>query len=104
MQRINGKPSVFMAVENPNQPLPNFQEQWIQTSRQMAAEAEQAEQEWLADEAAQAEYQEYLDSVHSQPSDAELDRMAEEYELARLGDGAAHYIAGHDTAWQQGVC
>ena len=104
MNRINGNPSVFLAVDipTPNAPVENWFSQYVAIANQMAREAEA---EWLADEATQAEYQAYLESVDSSSEadfDAEMDRQAEEYELQRLGSAYMEAINGHDLKWQAG--
>lgn len=56
-------------------------------------------QEWLNDAEAQAEYQEWSAEVNAQSA---AEKRAEAHELAKLGEGALHCIAGHDIKWQQG--
>ncbi len=104
MNSINGKPSVFLAVQTPtpNAPVANWFSQYVSIANAIAAEAEQAENQWLADKAEQAEYHEYLDEFQGMPSDEELDSMAETHELSRLGAAAVHNFNGDDLRWQNG--
>ena len=66
------------------------------------------EREWLNDPKAQAEFDAYLtEQERLADEEAMLDALCEAYdadadELARLGDAARSYIAGHDAVWQQG--
>ena len=124
---INGKPSVFLTPVTPvpvidqptyfadpenidffaRPPLPTIQEQLAETDRKMAEAHRQAEAEWLADEEAQREYQEWSDSLYNTPeAQAELDAWCDEQErqaeLTSLGDAGLHAIAGHDARWQAG--
>ena len=124
---INGKPSLYLTPETTLEtpdffarcPLPTLQEQWIETSRKMAEEHRQAEQEWLNDPEAQREYQEWSESLYNTPEaeaehdawcdaqEAEMDALCDAYdaevsELAGLGDAGLHAIAGHDAVWQAG--
>ena len=107
MNTINGVQSVFVSVPTPESQTPTSYTEYVEDAVRIASEMalEQHridEAAWLADAEAQAEYQDYLDEVYSMPSDDEMDRMAEEAELASLGDAALSYIAGHDAIWQQG--
>ena len=132
MQTINGKPSVFLAVESPATRTPNYQSAWLSTAMAFASEtahsgiaaAEAAHHTkcpqchaelttWrLANtEACEAEFEAAHESVWENCEDcqadfaawnAHVDAQAEEYELSRLGAGAVHAFNGDDHRWQNG--
>ena len=107
MNHINGKPSVFMAVENPSTipvQTPTAYEEYLQHEVEDARKWAEEEAAWLADAEAQADYQAWCEEVDAGfPTDEDLDRMAEEAELESLGEA---YLIGantnHDAIWQAG--
>ena len=120
---INGTPSIFISAEPPTGTFPTYRDRvanFTAIAENMATEGEvdtdQAEQDWLNDSEAQADYQAWCEELEAQwlndpkaqqefcdwCDEAELESMAEEAELARLGDAGLHAIAGHDLKWQAG--
>ena len=114
---INGKSSIYKtpettpdSVEYTLTPNPNFDfEEYMRVAmlpaKALAEEAQQAEEEWLNDPVAQAEYQEWseaVDEANSAEYEAEMERQAEASELSELGESGQHAIAGHDAVWQAG--
>lgn len=102
MPTINGKPSVFITPSE----SPPSQEQVPESAPSYdpyIADQIRLANEWLADEAAQLEYQEWSDAAYGEPSDEELERMAEEWRLAQLGTNYVRAINGKDDfRWDNG--
>ena len=109
MATINGTQSVFVSVPTPECQTPTSYQAYVagavRIAEEMALEQHRIDEAaWLADAEAQAEYQAWCEEVDSGfPTNVDLDRMAEEAELSRLGDA---YLIGantnHDAIWQAG--
>ena len=120
---INGKPSVFLTVTpvpviNPSDYETRIDD-FLGIATEMATEA-RTDDEWLDDPETVAELNawyasmdtpeafEAYDAWVTEQEQAEFEAHlcsqfdAEAAELESLGDGARHYIAGHDDVWQAG--
>ena len=109
MATINGTQSVFVSVPTPECQTPPSYQAYIANAVRIAEEMAMelhaaAEAEWLADEEAQAEYQAWLEEVdRGFPTDEDLERMAEEWELRQLGDAYAEELNANPFRFVGGV-
>lgn len=88
---INGKPSLFITPAAPTPAAENYFRSYARIATEMATETQT---------------QDVNDPVSDITPEEEAHICsqydAEVAELASLGDGARHYIAGHDAVWQEG--
>ena len=91
---INGKPSLFITPEAPTSKAPNYFSSYARIATEMATETEPKT------EAEQIDAECYMSAEEEAHLCSQYD--AEVAELASLGGGARHYIAGHDAVWQEG--
>lgn len=88
-------------------------QRWTESSPTVACESpdfiglsdKAEERAWLEDEAAQSEYQAWVESCRESeplPTPTDAEKRAEMHELSRLGDAALYCINGSDMKWQQG--
>ena len=91
---INGKPSIFKSPAAPTPAAENYFSSYACIATEMATETEPKT------EAEQIDAECYMSAEEEAHLCSKFD--AEVAELASLGDGARHYIAGHDAVWQEG--
>ena len=91
MATINGRPSIFKTPEGvtPELDYPTYFNGYVKIATEMVSETETPEADPFE---MTAEEEAHLCSQYD----------AEVAELASLGDGAKHAIAGHDLVWQAG--
>ena len=111
MSTINGQKSVFLTPSAPVQSEEStpLQPATVDYETHVANQVEDAIQfaqqlaRWNSTPA--PDYLKWSESCRESeplPEQTDAEKRAEAHELARLGDGALHCIAGHDLKWQQG--